>query len=446
MATQHKGLAQFFASNFLESQIANLDSKISAVENRFLIGRVTDIILNEDHPLFVQVGKWNGVGTILYEQVDSNGDKGYRARPFFPQITSYPLINELVLLVLLPNKGIGKRPNNESYYYINMINLWNSPHHNAYPRAESKDKLTEEEKADYTEGNTVRRVTDDGTGIKLNSNSVSQNTFRERKNIHPLLSFPGDIIYQGRWGNSIRFGSTVKLPQITSPIFTPPLPSINTNNWSNVGVNGSPITIIRNGQNPEGPTEEEKLEGWKPVTEDINKDPSSIYITSTQQIPIEVSKPMVSDGSAYKSYNTPPTFPSRYAQPQVLINSDRLVFNSKKDHILISSAKSIFLGSNHSVNTETPKCIITSPSIQLGGKDASEPLILGESFLSILRDTLSQLSTLMGTLQGLKDWPTGEPEDNITVPPSATDTQGVLEAFIKAIDSKDFTSKTTKTL
>jgi hypothetical protein len=33
----------------------------------------------------------------------------------------------------LPNKNIGRNTSEESYYYINMISLWNHPHHNAYP-------------------------------------------------------------------------------------------------------------------------------------------------------------------------------------------------------------------------------------------------------------------------------------------------------------------------
>ena len=47
--------------------------------------------------------------------------------------------------------------------------------------------------------------------LDLNSPiSPTQATFVEKSNIHPLLPFAGDIIHQGRWGNSIRFGSTAK--------------------------------------------------------------------------------------------------------------------------------------------------------------------------------------------------------------------------------------------
>ena len=83
----------------------------------------------------------------------------------------------------------------------------------------------------------------------------------------------GDVIYQGRWGNSLRFGSTVKTD------------SVDNNTWSETGENGDPITILRNGQDPNSSSE-----GWIPITEDVNNDLASIWFTSTQKIPLTTSK------------------------------------------------------------------------------------------------------------------------------------------------------------
>ena len=57
--------------------------------------------------------------------------------------------------------------------------------------------------------------------------------------------------------------------------------------WSKGGAteNGDPITIIRNGQPKELTTEEDiSRDGETHIFEDINLDPSSIYLTSTQNI------------------------------------------------------------------------------------------------------------------------------------------------------------------
>ena len=81
------------------------------------------------------------------------------------------------------------------------------------------------------ENGIARRVTDFSTDINLNSPLTDKGSFVEKTNIHPLLPFAGDNIYEGRWGNSIRFGSTVPLTSTSG--------SSNTleyqNNWSFVG-------------------------------------------------------------------------------------------------------------------------------------------------------------------------------------------------------------------
>ena len=293
--------------------VEQLSQVMSKVKGGMKIGRVTDIILNPSYPNIEEYGGLNGIGTIFFELdrvlIDSTGI----AKPLFPQTSAYPLVNELILLFKLPNNNIGKNTAEESYYYINMISLWNHPHHNAYPNPISK-KLPDYQQKDYqqTEAGSVRRVTDESTEIDLNSPiNPSQATFKERTDIHPLLPFAGDVIYQGRWGNSIRFGSTAK-----------PASAESLNDWSEAGVNGDPLTIMRNGQ-PSTSTDE----GWVPITENINTDLSSIYQTSTQQIPIEVKN------LNYSSYSTPPEAPDNYSKPQVIINSDRLIFNAKSDHI-----------------------------------------------------------------------------------------------------------------
>jgi hypothetical protein len=56
----------------------------------------------------------------------------------------------------------------------------------------------------------------------------------------------------------------------------------NSNNWSNSGDNGDPITIIVNGQ---GNTS--NLSKFDLKVEDINKDKSSIYLTAGQEINME---------------------------------------------------------------------------------------------------------------------------------------------------------------
>ena len=112
--------------------VENLQRVMSKIRGGMLIGRVTDIILNSNYPNIKDYGGLNGIGTIFFE-LNNIQSSGGVAKPFFPQTSAYPLVNEMVLLFKLPNTNIGKNTSEESYYYINMISLWNHPHHNAYP-------------------------------------------------------------------------------------------------------------------------------------------------------------------------------------------------------------------------------------------------------------------------------------------------------------------------
>ena len=138
-----------------------------------------------------------------------------------------------------------------------------------------------------------------------------------------------DLIYEGRFGQSLRFGNTSKTD------------SQYKNNWSNNGEDGNPITILRNGQ----PTESSN-EGWIPITENLNNDLSSIYLTSTQKLPFSIAN------ENFTSYSTPPIVPANYINPQIILNSDRIVLNAKQDNILISGEQSVGISSNQSINLE----------------------------------------------------------------------------------------------
>jgi hypothetical protein len=341
--------------------------------------RVLSIVLDETHPRFKELGEWNGLGIIEYEDVSNPiiNTSPSIARPLYSNNKKFPLVNEIVYLIQLPNTNIFEFSTSNQSYYIDVVSLWNNNHHNAYPS--DPNNLPSSQQKDYkqTEIGNVRRITDQSTEIFLGR------TFKERSNIHPLLPFEGDIINEGRWGNSIRIGSTV--------------PN-TTNNWSSTGSSGDPILIIRNGQGKQ--TEE----GWIPTVEDINNDDTSIYLTSTQKIPLKASS------TNYFSYkNNPPQSPEQYAGKQILINSGRLVFNSTQDHILFSSKKSINLNAQEQINIDTPVVTLQTKNIFLGSKNATEPLLLGNRTIETLNLLLTQLNVFLKICSNLVSTPAGTP-------------------------------------
>ena len=457
-------------------------------------------------------------GDIMVEpmKVTNNlpGSLGIKASPLFPNIKNYPLKNETVYLLSFPGGNFSSNPGDVKYYYLSPVKIWpNATNTNPTPNT-----------AENIQGSNQNKSLQE---IELGSPNVStkQQTsnfkpgtyFTEKSNIFPLFPFEGDVIVEGRFGNSIRFGSTdiqygsnttqniitkqfeesytypsgeTDLPlifnsklvavnnkveaffqkydddkisifiesvesQVSNPnnivagelaklraqkaqdlvlslsnfkynisvnsrigdtpyipgrdkpddpkylkdqytsikilvqgteVINQPSQPQSLNNWSISGSNGDPITILRNGQNPELTGSALSL-----TVEDINKDLSSAYFTSTQNIPIEVSSK-----NDYLSYGeNQPTDPKDYNKAQIILNSGRLVFNTTQDHIMLSSKKSINLNSIEGVNVDTiGPVVIEAPEIKLGSNDAEESVLLGDSTVDLLQSLISDLSSL----------------------------------------------------
>ena len=265
---------------FTQSSIFAARVKVSIIDDK------------TERDAFLNFGEWSSIGSLFFDKLDNPNPTNNFAKPLFPNTSNIPLQNEIVYIMALPNSNIQADVNDIAYYYFQPINIWNSTHHNAIPDPVHGRSTPPSQTQDYeqTSAGSVRRVTDGGTEINLG------NTFKEKLAIRNLQPYAGDIIYQGRWGQSFRFGSTVKQSPIPNP-------------WSLNGEDGDAITIIKNGQHGED------TEPWIPQVEDINTDASSVYLTTTQKIPIEVSS------KSYKSYSTPPQFPNLYTGDQITFNN-----------------------------------------------------------------------------------------------------------------------------
>ncbi len=377
---------------------------IDDIRDRIQSARVVDISLNSNSTLWADTGEWGGIGTIKFQligtpttqQNSSRSTTTNFAKPLLPNIKNYPLVNEIVLLFQLPNTQESQATTKLSYYYLNPISLWNANHHNAYPDIYSSNNGQSAPSflKDYQqiEAGNVRRTTQ--KEIKIDLNGSSGGTFVERSNIHPILSFAGDNIIEGRFGNSIRLGNTSKTGGEIQ------------NNWSTSGENGSPISIIRNGQPVSASNE-----GWIPITENINNDLSSVYLTSTQQIPIEVAvtnKPEFEESTVPFSNTISGSLisPKSYNAPQIILNSGRLLFNTTSDSILMSSQKSIVLESleDLAIKSQMKNLNLLAPEgvVSLGKQNATESVILGDKFLQQFE---ALIQTIDNVFSALKDEP-----------------------------------------
>ena len=459
-------------------------------------------------------------GTIVGEVILQQSRQPYKSRitasPISSNTKNYPLVNEVVFVISGPTGKYSSNSSEVKYYYLTSLNLWNNPNTNPTPSPYTNISPQSENK-------TISEIE---LGSPNRSEEVDTNPFKpgtyftEKSNIFPLYPFEGDYIIEGRFGNSIRFGSTdiqttggnktinksnafganekftlgnttpttlinqlsiassrVKQftsqyddvtistsieaaeSQVTNPNniprgglaqqrldntlnilstfplinqgirsktiigstpYTPgkdnpndpkylneqyvnitvsirgtetisePINITSLNTWSISGSNGDPITILRNGQNPELGSPAQST-----TVEEINKDLSSIYLTSTQQLPIEVSSQ-----NDYLSYGEEkPIAPNQYSGAQVVLNSGRLLFNSTQDNIMLSSRKSINLNSIEGINMDTPgPIILESGQVFLGSREAEESVLLGDSTVDLLQNLISDLVSLLNIM------------------------------------------------
>lgn len=354
--------------------------------------RVKKIILDDsDFSLFQEFGEWNGIGIIFWEPLDLNYSstveyiKGNFASPIFPNIKQYPLLNEIVYIVSLPSANNATQSILNKYYYFPPLNIWNNQLHNALPESNNTANDAAQQ-GDYISAfqGEVRRPEDKSTEIDLGSTFVEANSI----NVHPLLPYEGDIIYEGRFGNSIRLGSTVKNAAIK-------------NSWSDTDKNGDPITIIRNGQ-----ANYPNSDPWVPITEDINSDLSDIWLTSTQKLTQFSPASNLTDSYAKSK---PPSNPKEYNKNQIVLNSGRLLFNAKDDAIILGAKKSIHLTADDSINLDSMNYIaLTSPKVYLGSSSGVDGVdiqsaVLGEDLNSLLGEIAQYLNTLNSAFSSATD-------------------------------------------
>jgi hypothetical protein len=159
------------------------------------------------------------------------------------------------------------------------------------------------------------------------------NYFKPDSRVRQLKHFEGDSIIHGRMGNTIRFGSSKMDPSSDSL---------------------APNIILRTGQGKDIEKEEISIDSvFGLIMEDINKDASSIWMVSDQVVPFKPAT--VQAGSFMRSVNKKP---QKFDKAQIIINSDRLILNSKLTHIMLFANEGIHLNSYFDTTIDTDRHII----------------------------------------------------------------------------------------
>ena len=349
------------------------------------LGEVIDIILDDTHPDFTN---YRDIGAAKIRLVVSNFNEPNEEcdfiRPLNVNNRDFPLVGELVLVHDLSNK----------LFYGKRLGLFNSPNQNSVPSVGLSSRVSK------TKGNSeTYQESQASGGSNQNIEKFKYgNYFISNKKIHPLQKFEGDVTFEGRIGQSLRFGHNARV-EGDDPNESPNI-LMRVGQLVDAEKNGTDISSLDDNY-------------LQPIEESINDDGSSIYMTTKQEVLL--TEATVESPSNFASVETPP---EKYDGKQIILNSDRIIFNSKLNEIIGSSKKGInfmtegqftidndkklILNTQDKVNinalsdivakTDT-KFEVDSPKINLGA-GAGEAIPLGDTLIDLIGQICDGIKSL----------------------------------------------------
>ena len=361
MKDKNKGGGQFVSAEIGLSTVSSNPSRgTGAPQYAFYElepAEVVDIILDDTHPEF---NDFRDIGKVKVRLVISERDKDLDAlsyaKPMDPNIKSYPLITEVVIIV----DYLGER------YWTQRMNVFNNLNENSYPDVSTSTFRREEDSsAKASEYETISSTGNPNQQEDVREASLGQ--VFEKQDIKPLRPFEGDVIIEGRFGHSLRFSSNQET--------------------------GQPNFKLKIGQPPDLPEAKIAI-----IEENINDDPNSLWITTDETVPF---LPATANASVHlQFYNDKP---SEFGGNQIFMNSDRIVLNSKVNETMIFSKKAINLVSEGVVTIDsvndiwtntTTKTVFNSPEIYLGAEDADESVVLGNTMIDWLQRLIDAINLM----------------------------------------------------
>ena len=244
--------------------------------------------------------------------------ESYACKPFNMNIKQIPLIGEHVLIFKAYNQETTLTKTGIEWYYFSPYSIQSSINSNLLPGI-SYNTISEAE-----------------------AQKIKPGVNFEAKSISPLQPYEGDLMIEGRWGNSLRFGSTTKNETGL----------INASWHGAASTIGDPIIILSNGQI--------NKPNKQFVVENIQTDNASIYLTSTQKIKQFKLNNKLKIGSSESAFN----------KPQLIGAADRIILTAKTDIVAIDSQKGIELH---------------APKINIGISDEKEPMLHSTATIELLK-------------------------------------------------------------
>lgn len=341
----------------------------------------------------------------IYSQQNLSDDQLMVAYPLNLNIIDFPVKGETVFIQKIYDK----------FYYTDRVNMFNNPNNAGALGASQKFNIGKSTKSQKTLDTAE-------TGVVENKEKPDDvflgEYFKPNFNIRQLVPNEGDTLIQGRFGNTLRLGSVDNAPTIK--LRAGQISDYDKFDEGNVlidEINEKPVNA--------------------PLEENINLDASSMWMTTDETV--SLTPATLEDPNIYPTSVAPEVFDGK----QIILNSGRLIFNSKEDGILgfsngpidFSTLNTFGVAAKQSLNLYSPTVVIgrngeqgktknitltgqdiylqnetgytaiMSKGIELGVSDKQEPAVLGDTLEDILSDLMQSISDLSSVVIAIATTP-----------------------------------------
>ena len=395
---------------------------------QFVPGVCVETITSDD--ILKSYGEYSNTNSILAishirngpKKKKSNLDNTDRYFPLFRGMFEVPAKGDPVLLCTIGGKQ----------YYLGPLNTSNSPNFNP-------DNLWEPEIG--STGKVENKEQDSKLQKGESLNFVKTSHLRMSKPYNELLDGTealnenhGDLMLEGRHGNSVRVGSRGENPYVF-------ISNGRQRSFQREGfADGTLISITSYGSlnqhfggygreyDPADPTLVEIVDGFKLASDYVSDADKE---TPPKRFMGDLIKGMNGEENDEFIYN----YGSLEKTNQVLISSDRIIFNSKVDDLLLSSNKDIHIGSKENVGISTGKdFVVDSEKTYLGSPyvdgASHDQMVMGKKLQQVLKD-------IVGLFKEIKTPTMMGPQASLPLPSE----QSVISAIDGILSSKHFLDK-----
>jgi len=360
------------------------------------LGVVYSVILDSTHPKYKDAGD---IGGITYRMV-SPTDKTATlldtqlpvAYPFEKNFVDLPLRNEKVSIYNDGSNITYKRIDNDVSGNKNLSSAYNTISQKFAKKTQAAQEVNQQNKADQYEKIAATNMPRSNSENESSKVTDGYGSYFFPSNIHKLSLNEGDTLIESRFGQSIRFSA-----------------------YNNPNRVFSPNIIIRNS---ESPLTQITPASSGSINEDINRDGSSIVLSSGDYI-LPFIPGTINEKGATDFQTQPKSFkpyPEKLKGDQALINSGRIILSAKNAEMMFYAKGNVGfisdgqfsidtrLGMNVSVNDNISfvtnnrdfQIFAGNGSVFLGSKDL-EPMVKGQKLVEIL----SELIQAIGEMQFL---------------------------------------------